>query len=54
MERTQLLNDLKAVASHRELEDTEEQLLQNKMKDCVQEMTDATSDSDLLLSLIHI
>ena len=54
MERANLLNELKSAASRRAIEDNEEQQLQNRMKDCVQEMTDASSDSDLLKAMTKV
>ena len=56
LERAKLLSDLKNVASRKLLEDSEDQALQNKMKACVHEMSDATSsnDSDLLKAITKV
>ena len=56
LERAKLLSDLKSVASRRAQEENEDQVLQTRMRNCVQEMTDATSsnDSDLLKAMTKV
>ena len=54
MERAKLLNDLKSVASRRAVEDNEDQVLQTRMRDCVQEMSEAASDSELLKEMTKV